>query len=210
VKRLPPGTPLAERLEFWSEPDDRGCWRWQASKLPTGYGRISIAGGRPRVQAAHRVAYEVFVGPIPDGLEIDHLCRVRDCINPQHLEPVTFLENQRRRRSEVCRRGHPLSGDNLLVDRFSTRRCATCHRYWAHYGKNDGTEPVRKLRWKALHLTPEVIAAIRAGCRPGLRGHTQVDYANRYGVSRTTIQAILAGTGRWGDDAVTPPDSMTA
>lgn len=75
-----------------------GCWLWTAAVDPTtGYGKFHI-GPDQRTCGAHRFAYELLVGPIPDGLVLDHLCRVRHCVNPQHLEPVTVGENLRRGR----------------------------------------------------------------------------------------------------------------
>lgn len=70
-----------------------GCWIWQRGKSSTGYGMVNHGG---RVVGAHRMYYELLVGPIPNGLEIDHLCRVRACVNPDHMEPVTRAENVRR------------------------------------------------------------------------------------------------------------------
>lgn len=67
-----------------------GCWIWQRSVDDKGYGRIAIKGKQWKV---HRLAYTLFVGPIPQHLELDHLCRHRDCCNPEHLEPVTHREN---------------------------------------------------------------------------------------------------------------------
>ncbi|WP_375791707.1 HNH endonuclease signature motif containing protein [Actinoplanes campanulatus] len=89
---------------------------------------------------AHRYSYESLIGPIPDGLTIDHLCRNRPCINPDHLEPVTQAENNRRVPVEVrrlsarvprpprttCKHGHPLSGENLYVSPGGHRACRTC------------------------------------------------------------------------------------
>lgn len=70
-----------------------GCWEWPGNQRG-GYGRIETkVAGKRRRPAAHRVFYEEFVGPIPDGLSIDHLCRNRACVNPDHLEPVSMREN---------------------------------------------------------------------------------------------------------------------
>lgn len=71
-----------------------GCWEWRAAKAGGGYGRFA-PDGRRQVQA-HRFAYEIVCGAIPDGLDLDHLCRNRGCVNPAHLEPVTRQENVRR------------------------------------------------------------------------------------------------------------------
>ena len=106
-----------------------GCWNWTASTDPRGYGEIGIAGRRKLV---HRIAYEEFLGEIPAGLTLDHLCRNRACFNPDHLEPVELSENSRRaapyRRRAECHRGHPLSGDNLYVSPSGIRHCRTCRR----------------------------------------------------------------------------------
>jgi hypothetical protein len=87
--------PLINRFVARVAVDQNGCWLWQGTMNWKGYGRISIGD---REIGAHRVSYEIFVGPIPDGLEIDHLCKVRGCVNPDHLEPVTRRINQQRAR----------------------------------------------------------------------------------------------------------------
>jgi len=95
------GEPVGTRLFHKFEVDSRGCWLWTGFINRYGYGVLTALPrkpGRARARAAHRVSYEWFVGPIPAGLTIDHLCRVRRCINPDHLEPVTNAENLRRGR----------------------------------------------------------------------------------------------------------------
>lgn len=110
-----------------------GCWLWTATKNNKGYGQFSSRG---RMMLAHRWAYELFVGAVPDGLELDHLCRERACVRPEHLEPVTRSENMRRGEQggprEVCRNGHPYTPENTGAFRprsgVSYQRCKTCRK----------------------------------------------------------------------------------
>ena len=86
--------PLAERIRRHVVIDaPSGCWLWTGRKDRTGYGRMNVAG---RSEAAHRVSYRTFRGPIPPGLVLDHVCRTRACVNPDHLDPVSRSENMRR------------------------------------------------------------------------------------------------------------------
>jgi hypothetical protein len=111
------------------------CWYWSGGIDRYGYGQIKVS---KRTRAAHRIAYELFNGPIPDGLQIDHICRTRDCVNPRHLEAVTARENTLRSpvapasinsRMTHCKRGHRLSGDNLVPSLLRLqRRCLICSR----------------------------------------------------------------------------------
>jgi hypothetical protein len=106
------------------------CWLWTGSRTrKADYGYYGV--GR-KIHLAHVVAYETLVGPVPDGLQLDHLCRRTNCVRPGHLEPVTSQENNRRSREArgidgCCNLGHPLDGDNLTII-AGERRCVTCQR----------------------------------------------------------------------------------
>lgn len=128
----------AHRLEAKIEPQDDadGCWFWMAAKNPHGYGVVKI---RQRNYLAHRAVYEHFVGPIPQGLQLDHLCRNRACVRPEHLEPVTSRENTMRgegvsakcARKTHCPRGHAYDEKNTRMYR-GIRYCRACV---PHYGR---------------------------------------------------------------------------
>lgn len=103
---------------------DNGCWQWTGPVDQNGYGKF----GR---NVAHRRAYEELVGPVPEGLELDHLCHNRGCINPAHLEPVTRAENIRRAGPATkthCVRGHEFTTENTMErpDRLGQRVCRAC------------------------------------------------------------------------------------
>lgn len=118
---------LPERIEARIDRQADGCWIWTGHIDRDGYGR------GPR-SLAHRLVYEASGHSIPAGLELDHLCRVRACVNPDHLEPVTRVENNRRRWAgrDECEAGHPLSGDNVraYIDKKGSNRraCRACDR----------------------------------------------------------------------------------
>ena len=126
--RAPYRTP-GERItrNITVEPD--GCWLWTKCCDRKGYGRVQLGG---LLLYAHRLSYEVFEGPIPEGLHLDHLCRVRHCVNPDHLEPVTCAENIRRSpihhgAKTHCPAGHPY--DEANTRRYRGRRfCITCNK----------------------------------------------------------------------------------
>jgi hypothetical protein len=116
-----------------------GCYLWTGGTSgPSGYGKINIrrdCDGIWRMEYVHRVAYELFVGPIPDGLHIDHLCRTQRCWNPGHLEAVTPAENVRRSLPfrnlvlpDACRYGHPYDEANTRRQRDGSRACRECQR----------------------------------------------------------------------------------
>ena len=133
------GHPMAElspemesRLLAKISPEpNSGCWLWEGALSGGGYGRIFHDG---KARQAHRVAYEMFSGPIPEGLELDHLCRVRSCCNPAHLEPVTRAENMLRspiacgKAKTHCPHGHAYTAENTLIDNRGARVCRECDR----------------------------------------------------------------------------------
>jgi hypothetical protein len=128
--------PLVDRIRESIVVDDAtGCWVWQKSGQ-YGYGQIWVGSrvdGSRRRLLAHRASYMAFVSAIPDGMQLDHLCRNHGCVNPAHLEPVTCQENVRRgvappavnAAKQSCKRGHPLEGDNIYVH-GNKRYCRAC------------------------------------------------------------------------------------
>jgi hypothetical protein len=145
---------ILERFMAKVDKQENGCWLWTAATDRQGYGHFSF---KRRLSRAHRVAYELLVGPIPDGLILDHLCRNPSCVNPTHLEAVTVGENTRRGNSPAaqqarqshCKRGHPFTPENTLMEAggrsgVPCRRCRICKQE---------ARRVRTLRERADRLT---------------------------------------------------------
>lgn len=117
---------------FWAKVNRAdGCWEWTAAIGNDGYGRFFLNG---RTVRSHRLAYELLRGAIPNGLQLDHLCRVRSCCNPDHLEPVSNRENTVRGRAgdthnhlkTHCPARHPYDSENTYVNPAGKRICRTC------------------------------------------------------------------------------------
>lgn len=146
---------IEERVKI----NDVGCWVWQKTTLPSGYGTISykLPGRIPKVAYSHRVSYELWVGEIPPGKQIDHLCRNRSCCNPWHLEAVTPRENHLRKkgsRRDVCKRGHPRTPEHLGYTKDGHIRCKTCKKITDELRKErirNGEKPRARPKATATH-----------------------------------------------------------
>lgn len=133
AKARPPIDRFAEKIAL----TDSDCIEWIAGTNEHGYGIFFISKSpRRRFVRAHRWSYEHHVGPVPEGLDLDHLCRNRACVNPDHLEPVTARVNLLRGESPSalnakkthCPAGHAYAGSNLSVNSDGNRVCRTCRR----------------------------------------------------------------------------------
>lgn len=151
------GTQMRAPIERFIEKTrlvESGCIEWTGGLNGVGYGQFYIGRtelGQTGKGYAHRWAYEQFVGPIPEGLHIDHLCRNRACVNPDHLEPVTIRENllrgigpsARHADKTHCPAGHAYAGDNLRIGPTGQRFCRECSRVHAQQYRDKKKEAGR-------------------------------------------------------------------
>lgn len=130
TKKLSKTATVTERFLDKVFIDPAGCWVWIGATTMLGLHK-NFPYGNFAGRQAHRISWELFKGPIPKGLEMDHLCKVTNCVNPEHLEPVTRLENVRRssrflKDGEYCKRGHLVIPGNYKIRKEGFKRCLLC------------------------------------------------------------------------------------
>ena len=130
------------------EPD--GCWEWTGPRHKTSYGRVNLwKNGRTYSVNAHRIVYMLLVDDVPEDMVIDHLCRNRICVNPQHHEVVTGPENTRRGATKThCKRGHKFTEGSTRIDAAGARQCRSCYEEVGRE-RNRGYYHANKERYKA-------------------------------------------------------------
>lgn len=154
---------------FWHFVDKRGpseCWEWKGSKVAPGYGRIKLKGKASR---AHRLSYEINIGPIPDGMLIRHMCHNKSCVNPAHLEPGTEQDNK----DDDIARGMVFRGDE-------------------HWTRAAPSRVLKGERHGMAKLDNEKVAAIRQSYAAGAKRRR---LAAEHGVCWSTINRIVKGEG---------------
>lgn len=190
---------LPQTLASKVQTDDAGCWIWTAATNSRGY---PCAAWHGKTTSVHRLSYELLVGPIPAGLTIDHLCMVKRCINPAHLEPVTSEENSRRYAATIthCKHGHPLPAPNTRGRRIC-RECAKASRPRKNTDralKRASTREERELLRanRAAWWPPETAELVKAIDGSGL---TQRQVARSVGVHEMSLSRYLRGLTRMPD-----------
>ena len=186
---------LPERYARKITVDSSGCWLWE-SLAATGYGTASLNG---RKVLAHRLFYELAKGPIPEGLHIDHVCRTRSCVNPDHLEAVTLAENNRRAAAAMthCCNGHPYDEANTKYDRNGHRICRACIRARSRSAKATSGLPLTQIDSLAVLEAEGPMTARRFGEIVG-RGPSCAANRLRRLVDRGLAETVRGGQARGG------------
>lgn len=189
---------------FFEKVDAEGpCWLWTGAKMKNGYGVFNRGSGAGTA-LAHRFSYELLMGAVPEGAQLDHLCRVRNCVNPDHLEPVTQAENMRRgfgfvglnSRKTHCPNNHPY--DAVYTGRGKAERyCSKCQRVSPNARRYNSTpsavarSPESDGRCK---ITPEQAQEIRELYAAG--GITMAELGRRFSVGRWQVGRIVRNQSR--------------
>lgn len=195
---------LTDEERFWPKVDKNGpvpaerpdlgpCWVWIAGKTGSGYGAFGI--GHAEIDLAHRWCYRLLVGPIPDGLELDHLCRNRACVRPDHLEPVTHGSNMRRSPivpstinagKAFCDQGHEFTPENTRITTAGTRECKECRR-----------EITRRYRARLrAGQPPRLTPAEEAGLREWIASGRAIALREAAGLKQEDAARVLSAGGR--------------
>lgn len=183
---------------FWVKVSiqQNGCWLWTAGKFSNGYGLFAL-GTKPRKNAlAHRYAYQQLIGEVPEGKDLDHLCRVRHCVNPAHLEAVSRSENLRRGKKRQlkthCKRGHLLGNDNVYINN-NHRHCKECKRVNKRKWRLDNIDEYRvaDAKWhrELRRKKKGGVVAIQNKDKTHCPSNHEYDYTDINGVRRCRICA---------------------
>lgn len=180
---------LPEHIWIKISVEGDGCWKWHGYRNVGGYGVIRAGGFN---QVAHRLIYKRLVGPIGRGLVLDHLCRVRRCVNPLHLEPVSQRENVLRGKAQQainarkthCLNGHPFSEENTHLTKRNQRQCKICKRN--RLRKSSAIKYEKHRRLGLCLFCNEPVALGRVMCQKHLDKHNEyarkgLSWKERYG-----------------------------
>jgi hypothetical protein len=195
---------IEERFLSHVKTDEKGCMLWTGSKTANGYGQFNPGNPLRSPKVAHKWYYEFKRGPVPKGLQLDHLCRIRHCVNLDHLEPVTQKENILRgegasaqhARQTHCKRGHLLDVKNTYLTKNGHRKCRMCanldikrNRELAHLGEYKTNSAIKGGNHPRSKLDLSQIERIREMYATGK--YTQTQLGEIFGCSNRHISGIV-------------------